>query len=371
VVVEAEGPPDESVEPEREVADSQAYLVRMLAGDVQDDEYMLKVDGVTTIGRQDCDISFNSDNLLSDRHASISRSGEDYILRDDGSRNGVFLRATEGRPLEVPPGSIIRVGRQFLVIAGDNGSFGFVHYDSAGKEVARHKITDRMAIVGREAPDVTLDNADKTLSRRHLALGLKEGRVHLKDLKSVNGTYLKVNDTVRLQSGDRFRVGQQELTFMVREEAVVDTAHTLVEGAATPAPAAEAAAPKPQAKAAPAAPAPQPVAEPKAAPQPKPAAASGEPQVTFKKLGKTIPVQAGQSICEAAEGNGVPIDAECHAGMCGSDPIRIHSGHENLNALSDAEKDTIEDLCGLDPSECRMACMVRPTGPVEVDLEQE
>jgi ferredoxin len=52
------------------------------------------------------------------------------------------------------------------------------------------------------------------------------------------------------------------------------------------------------------------------------------------------------------------------------DPIRIISGQEFLNKLSDDEEATIED-CQLNPKECRMACMVKPSGPVVVDLIQK
>ncbi len=90
--------------------------------------------------------------------------------------------------------------------------------------------------------------------------------------------------------------------------------------------------------------------------------------VTFKNSGKSFALQEGQTICELAEENGLTINAECHSGVCGSDPIRVLSGKENLNQLSDQEKETIEDLCGLDPAECRMACMVQPKGSVEVEI---
>ena len=102
------------------------------------------------------------------------------------------------------------------------------------------------------------------------------------------------------------------------------------------------------------------------------AAAAGVPAgalaVTFRALGKTIAFEKGKSLCEIAEKNGIKIVAECHAGICGSDPVRICAGAANLNALSAAEKETLEDICELAPGEYRLACMVRPTGAVDVDL---
>ena len=75
------------------------------------------------------------------------------------------------------------------------------------------------------------------------------------------------------------------------------------------------------------------------------------------------------AVCEAAEASGVAISAECHSGICGSDPIRILSGAENLvGEMSDQERETLEEICELEPGPCRLACMVRVRGAVEVEL---
>jgi nitrite reductase (NADH) large subunit len=121
--------------------------------------------------------------------------------------------------------------------------------------------------------------------------------------------------------------------------------------APTPAQAPKAAAPVPAAAAAPAASA---------------AAASG-PSVTFQKLGKVAPCPKGKSICEAAEAAHIKLDADCHQGVCGMDPVKVVSGGEFLSPMSDAEKGTLEDLCSLKPGEHRLACMARVSGPVVVD----
>ncbi len=72
-------------------------------------------------------------------------------------------------------------------------------------------------------------------------------------------------------------------------------------------------------------------------------------QVTFKGLGKTYPAAPGQTICDVAEAHGIPLNAECHSGICGSDPIRIVAGHENLAAApSGGEAETLEDICELE-----------------------
>lgn len=88
--------------------------------------------------------------------------------------------------------------------------------------------------------------------------------------------------------------------------------------------------------------------------------------VKNKDIGRGFSPTDGQSICDVAEKMGLKIDAECHAGICGSDPIKVLSGMENLNEMKDPEKATIEDICDLDPRECRLACLAIPKGKVVV-----
>jgi hypothetical protein len=57
-VVEAQAPPAATVAPERETETAHAWLVRILPGNVEENEYPLKEEGVTTIGRNNCDINF-------------------------------------------------------------------------------------------------------------------------------------------------------------------------------------------------------------------------------------------------------------------------------------------------------------------------
>ena len=76
--------------------------------------------------------------------------------------------------------------------------------------------------------------------------------------------------------------------------------------------------------------------------------------VTFRDAGQPFPVAVGESVCEAAEKAGYEINAECHSGICGSDPIRIVAGGEN-----------VVDEPGAGP--CRLACMLRVKEPIEVE----
>ena len=90
--------------------------------------------------------------------------------------------------------------------------------------------------------------------------------------------------------------------------------------------------------------------------------------VVFQNRGQTCGFKPGQTLCDVAETNGVAMKADCHKGICGSDPVRILSGQEHLDPMTDDERDTLEDICAVDPATHRLACRARPTGPVVVEI---
>ncbi len=375
-MVEKDGPPRESLPPERVSEEYQAYLVRLLTGNVEENEYLIRLDGITTIGRNGCDLNFAEDSLLSDRHASIAHGPEGYFLRDDGSATGVFIRIKEARPVEVTLGSIVRIGKQFLLISTDGGRLVVDHLEQSGKRVQRYPLTENTVVLGRKAPDITLDGEDMTLSRRHLSITVKGRSIFVKDLGSANGSFLKVKSAIALEADDQFRVGQQVFKFNLKEETVRRSVEYNTEIGKLPT-AVLARAKEKSAKATPA---------PKAnrAPQPvndlppalaKRAEAAERPVegmiVTFKNFGKVCAFKPGQTICDIAEKNGVKIKADCHIGSCGMDPIRVLSGKENLNPIGDEEKGTLEDINKLKPGEYRLACMAKPKGAVVVEVVEQ
>ena len=342
----AAGPPPESLDENRRSLDADAFLIRVLPGGVEAEEYPVIRDSVLTLGRKDCDASFPSDTLLSPRHASISHTEEGYYLRDDGSASGVFLRVPSRRKLEVSAGDLLRAGRQFLLFATSEGGLAVTHFDAEGQEVGHHALPERTIVLGRQAPDITLDPKDSTLSRRQLAITGNGNKALVKDLKSVNGTYLRVRSAVAIEQGDQFRIGQQLFTFSRDRDAVLDRGHD-VKAPQQPATGSEHTATEVVSV----------------------TAGSSAPTVTFKGLGKTLPVAPGQTLCDVAEAAGLAFNAECHSGICGSDPIRIISGRENLvTEPTPGEAETLEDICELEPGPCRLACMARIKGPVEVEI---
>lgn len=376
VNIETQRPAPSAPAPEAPVAASpRAALVRLLQDNVEADQFPLATD-IVTIGREECDVCFADDSAMSARHAAIVRRDQKYYVRDQ-SPMGVFLRLSEERPREVWPGAILKVGSQWLVFGEGDRWPSFTHYDAQGAGGRNFQLKEGTVLVGRHSPDITLAATDGSLSRRHASIALKDGKVLVRDLKSANGTYLKVPETMALEDGDTLQIGHQTLRFAIVKDAPPTTmiAFNLAGAHAAPvaaptvarAPAVPATVPQPAAGEAPAA---VPVAV-------RTVASAGVVTlpdglaVTFQRAGRTCALRAGQSICDAAESNKVPLSAECHKGICGSDPIRVLAGGEHLNSMSDDERSTLQDICGLDPGTHRLACLTRPTGPVVVEVVQQ
>ena len=317
-----------------------ACLIGLLDGAVEAEQFVLHGDRPTTIGRRDSDICFADDVRIADRHAVVVPEGDGYLLRDEGSTDGVFLHLVEGRERTLAPGTIARLGRQWLVFGTPDNPRLVAHHDPGGRLVRRFELSERPQIIGRDAPDVTLAAGDASLSRRHASAVVVGPGVFLRDLNSRNGTYVKLDRSCALAEGDVLRIGHQALRFQF-----VD-AKTGVEARSVDA------------------------ATVRGRPAPPPSDAAGT-EVTFRNRGVSCPFRPGQTLCEIAETNGVELSADCHAGVCGSDPVRIVSGGDRLNPASGEERATLEDLCAVDPETHRLACMARPTGPLVVEIADE
>lgn len=66
----------------------------------------------TVIGRSSGDITFPHDGFMSGRHARIVRRGDSFVLVDENSRNGTFIKIKD--EIELQPGDTILVGKQLF-----------------------------------------------------------------------------------------------------------------------------------------------------------------------------------------------------------------------------------------------------------------
>ena len=78
------------------------------------------------------------------------------------------------------------------------------------------EIADRALVLGRSSScDIPI--ADPTMSRRHVNIWLREGRVWVEDLGSGNGTWIndqRIAEPTALEAGDRLRLGQNVVFLM-------------------------------------------------------------------------------------------------------------------------------------------------------------
>jgi NADPH-dependent 2,4-dienoyl-CoA reductase/sulfur reductase-like enzyme/ferredoxin len=96
---------------------------------------------------------------------------------------------------------------------------------------------------------------------------------------------------------------------------------------------------------------------------------AGAPEVSFEPEGKRVVAKPGMTLLEAAEAGGLPIESGCRMGVCGADPVCVKDGMENLSAISDDERSTLDRLGLADNT--RMACCARVQGPVTLALTPE
>ncbi|MEM7304790.1 MAG: ISC system 2Fe-2S type ferredoxin [Pseudomonadota bacterium] len=72
--------------------------------------------------------------------------------------------------------------------------------------------------------------------------------------------------------------------------------------------------------------------------------------------GKTVTVDSGVSVCDAALKNGIPIEHACEKSCaCTTCHIYIREGMDSLAEASDNEEDYLDKAWGLDP-DSRLSC---------------
>jgi pSer/pThr/pTyr-binding forkhead associated (FHA) protein len=114
--------------------------------------------------------------------------------------------AMAGDPIAAAPSRLAATPRQPAEPAGPRLSM--VRYDGVVGQVfplGRETVT-----CGRQSGEVLFPE-DLTVSPRHCAFTLRDGRVRVEDLGSVSGTFLRLRAPRPVQPGDEIRVGRQLL----------------------------------------------------------------------------------------------------------------------------------------------------------------
>ncbi len=186
----------------------------------------------TLIGRENCDLSYPQDMLLSTQHASLAVREGKLLLKDLGSQNGSFLRQRQDG--ELSPGDIFLLGRElfrFTTQSLDEGqakgatqgtmvwsippklqkgplTAKLEHIKLNGEIVAEFKLEKPETTLGRTTGDLIFKD-DPYMSGTHARIVAQPGRFLLQDLRSRNGVYRRVRAEVELRDGDEFFMGEQ------------------------------------------------------------------------------------------------------------------------------------------------------------------
>jgi pSer/pThr/pTyr-binding forkhead associated (FHA) protein len=189
-------------------------------------------DGMIEIGRAAA-IGFPDDRYLAPVHARIERRGAQAVLVPIDAINGVFRRVTD--PLPLVSGDRLLLGRELLgfELIGDDEravapaiQHGIVRFGSparapwgrlvqllangAARDVRHLQAHD--IVIGREEGDLVFRD-DEFLSRRHAALHWRDGRCVVEDLRSSNGTFVRLRGEVVLGGREHLRMGNQLFRF--------------------------------------------------------------------------------------------------------------------------------------------------------------
>lgn len=182
------------------------------------------------IGREEGTIQLPNDPYVSSRHARLRRQGNQYLVRDLDSVNGVYVRLR--RPEKMKHGDLLLVGLEVLRFevvneaeaalgpALERGTqlFGSPQTPRFGRLCQRtvegitrdvYSLYRDETIIGRESGDIVF-TSDAFMSRQHAAITRDsyDGSVTVRDLGSSNGTYLAIRGEVALEHGDHLRIGQ-------------------------------------------------------------------------------------------------------------------------------------------------------------------
>ncbi len=185
----------------------------------------------TLIGRENCDLSYPNDALLSPQHASVGVREGKLVLKDLNSQNGSFVR--QRQDMELVPGDVFLLGRelfrfvtQSLDETQNKGTAGgtvmwnipklqkgpltakLEHIRLNGEVVAKFDLDKPETTLGRTTGDLIFKD-DPYMSGTHARIVVQPGRFLLQDLRSRNGVYRRVRAEIELTDGDEFFMGEQ------------------------------------------------------------------------------------------------------------------------------------------------------------------
>lgn len=176
------------------------------------------VEGENLVGREVGGI-FAEDNLLSSRHATIIVQNGAVWVRDEGSRNGVYVRIPRQTPVGLRDGDQFCFGRIILrfeqrppMHPSGHGDFAGQLALVVGRDVDRNlfpvAVPAQGITLGRTRADLRFPG-DGWVSGTHCQISVMGPQVMLTDVGSSNGTFVRIQGTRPLQHADALLMGQR------------------------------------------------------------------------------------------------------------------------------------------------------------------
>ena len=201
-------------------------MVALRADGSESGNFMLPEAVQVTVGRDTGSI-FAGDSYLSPRHATITRRGNEIVVRDAGSLNGVYLKLRPHEPWVLDFGDVFRIGQEIVrfeeLVQQPATPDGVKRFGSPAKGyigrlalvIGRDTtgnafpVPERGVHCGRERGDI-LFSEDGYVSGLHCRIGKSsDGPTTLMDVGSSNGTFIRLKTEHTLVSGDVLLMGQQ------------------------------------------------------------------------------------------------------------------------------------------------------------------
>lgn len=176
----------------------------------------------TEIGRLSGD-AFKDDYFLSPKHAKLTIEDGKLFVEDRKSLNGIFFRLLPETPYEIQSGDFIRIGQEVIRFETlpepekqETPVFGSPRKDAwakvslvLGKDKSGNAFTlnGNEILIGRERGNIIFPD-DGYVSGLHLKIYKDSNKVFVNDLKSSNGSYLKISGKKEVKGGDYLLIGQ-------------------------------------------------------------------------------------------------------------------------------------------------------------------
>ena len=186
-----------------------------------------------SIGRDpSCDLPLR-ESSTSRRHATLEKEGNDWVLRDEDSANGTFVRGRRVKRARLFGGETIRFGtkEEFRFVNPERGvsrglglwrslfTLALVPRDGA-QPGRRFSLGAGPHVVGRdESADFCI--ASNRISGMHARIEAKGSVAHVTDHRSVNGTWVNGEKirTADIQPGDE--IGFCDVLFDVKSSSLL------------------------------------------------------------------------------------------------------------------------------------------------------